>query len=246
MSEDKDKIISELKRLTLENKGVTLGEKTFRDITEFKRSNWRGKYWINWSDLVREAGLMQNFPAEKMEQSFLIQSLANLTRKYKRFPTYAEIRFEKGVDKNFPHYTTLKGLGSKEEQQNFVRKYAEEHDEYSDLLNFLPSISMGENADDNNIATNTKIKEGSVYMLLLKMGNEKRYKIGKSILVERRKNEISIVLPEDVELVHEIKTDDAYGIEAYWHKRFEDKNTKGEWFKLTKEDIQAFKKRKFM
>ena len=55
-------------------------------------------------------------------------------------------------------------------------------------------------------------------MLLLKVGKEKRYKIGKSILTERRKNELSIVLPEDVELIHEIRTDDAYGIEAYWHK----------------------------
>jgi hypothetical protein len=56
----------------------------------------------------------------------------------------------------------------------------------------------------------------------------------------------SVGQPEPLEKIWTIKTDDAYGIEAYWHKRFKDKNTRDEWFKLTHEDIQAFKKRKFM
>jgi hypothetical protein len=79
---------------------------------------------------------------------------------------------------------------------------------------------------------------------LLKVGREKRYKIGKTNLVERRRDQISIQLPEDLELLHAIKTDDATGIEAYWHERFEAKRTKGEWFTLSREDVQAFKRRK--
>lgn len=56
-----------------------------------------------------------------------------------------------------------------------------------------------------------------MYLGLLKLGREKRYKIGKAVLVERRRDQIALQLPEDLELVHAITTDDANGIEAYWH-----------------------------
>ena len=93
----------------------------------------------------------------------------------------------------------------------------------------------------------TGTKEGYVYMGLLTLGGrERRYKIGKAILVERRTDQISLQLPGDLELVHVIRTDDPYGIENYWHRRFAVKNSKGEWFSLSREDVQAFKRRKFM
>jgi hypothetical protein len=83
-------------------------------------------------------------------------------------------------------------------------------------------------------------------MALLELGREKRYKIGKAVLVERRTDQISLQLPDNLKLVHSIRTDDAYGIEDYWHGRFLAKNTKGEWFSLSRQDIEAFKRRKFL
>ena len=82
------------------------------------------------------------------------------------------------------------------------------------------------------------------YVYLMKSG--RFYKIGRSNSVERRNYDLGIKLPEDLSIVHKIKTDDPIGIEAYWHKRFEEKRKKGEWFDLSSDDVKAFKRRKFM
>jgi hypothetical protein len=87
---------------------------------------------------------------------------------------------------------------------------------------------------------------GYVYLALMKVGREKRFKIGKANLVEQRARQVGVNLPEDLELIHAISTDDAYGIEAYWHKRFADNRRGGEWFELTGDDVRVFKRRRFM
>lgn len=63
-----------------------------------------------------------------------------------------------------------------------------------------------------------------------------------SHLLRQLGNELKIQLPENLDLIHEIKTDDPSGIEAYWHRRFEAKRMNGEWFDLNSADIKAFKR----
>jgi hypothetical protein len=151
---------------------------------------------------------------------------------------------EKQTNKLFPGHHSLNLLGTRNERIELVRHFAKEHPEYSNVLEVLPK--QGAVNEESSADSAVTTEEGYVYMGLLKIGREKRYKIGKAVLVGRRTDQISIQLPEDLELVHTIRTDDANGIEDYWHRRFKIKNTKGEWFALSREDIQAFKKRKFM
>lgn len=69
------------------------------------------------------------------------------------------------------------------------------------------------------------------------------YKIGRSNDSGRRRYEIGTKTPEPVELIHELRTDDPVGIERYWHERFAEKRTNGEWFTLTRRDVHAFTSR---
>ena len=71
------------------------------------------------------------------------------------------------------------------------------------------------------------------------------YKIGRSNDVTRRRREIALLLPNEFEHVHMIETDDPEGIEQYWHRRFEARRTRGEWFRLTTEDVAAFRRRRY-
>ncbi|MCV7384403.1 GIY-YIG nuclease family protein [Mycolicibacter longobardus] len=80
------------------------------------------------------------------------------------------------------------------------------------------------------------------YVYLVRSG--KFHKIGRSNDHGRRAYEIGLQLPEKLEVVHTIETDDAVGIERYWHERFRERRRNGEWFLLTKADIAAFKRRR--
>lgn len=79
----------------------------------------------------------------------------------------------------------------------------------------------------------------SVYLML----SGRHYRIGRSNHVGRRSYEVAIRLPERLEVVHEIETDDPEGIEAYWYRRFAAQRANGDWFSLTPSEVAAFKRR---
>ena len=83
---------------------------------------------------------------------------------------------------------------------------------------------------------------GNGYVYLFKHGSRREYKIGRTNNAIRREGEIAIELPEAVQPVHVIKTDDPSGVEMYWHRRFAEKRKKGEWFELNAADVAAFKR----
>jgi hypothetical protein len=119
-----------------------------------------------------------------------------------------------------------------------LREWAASHAEYADLLPLLPQVQERDQPQAQEVLS----KEGWVYLLQ----SSTHYKIGRSDQIEKRLKQIAIALPESTVMVHAIRTDDPPGIEAYWHRRFDDRRANGEWFKLSKAEVAAFKKRKFM
>ena len=79
---------------------------------------------------------------------------------------------------------------------------------------------------------------------MIQFGQE--YKIGSSNNLERRFRELKTQMPYEGKIIHSISTGDPAGIEAYWHNFFKEHRLRGEWFKLSKKDIEYFKKRKIM
>lgn len=241
---DKKFIIEKIRELAKENGGTAPGINAFEKITGIPISKWRGKYWITWNEAILEAGLTPNSLNESFSDEFLLTSLAELTIKLGKFPTFAHVRMEKRNNSKFPAYQAIARLGEQEDRIERLRAFAEEKAEFAQILSLLPGPSTKANNTAKKNSSNTE--EGFVYLGVLKVGTQRRYKIGKTNLVSRRSAELSLQLPEKMELVHFIKTDDMTGIEGYWHKRFADKNTNGEWFNLSANDVRAFKLRKFM
>ena len=238
----KEEILSEIKRIAEENEGKPLGQRTFTNKTGIIESAWRGKYWRNWGDALEEAGFSRNKLNEAYSDEYMIKSIIMLARKNGQFPTYSDMRMEKNINETFPNYSAIQRLGTANQRIRLIKQYISKHNEFSDILALLPASP--EIDDDIFEATNEEKNDGFVYMV--KEQFSKQYKIGKTFDVPRRHREIALELPGDLKKVHSIRTDDPSGIEAYWHKRFENKRTNGEWFALTLDDIRAFKRRKFM
>jgi serine/threonine protein kinase len=94
-------------------------------------------------------------------------------------------------------------------------------------------VTDGE-ADETDTAAEPR---GGVFMA--KAGPH--YIIRKSRHFDSRVKLLQKQFADRVELVHTIPADDLDRAEEFWHRRFEQKREKGEWFALTDEDVQEFK-----
>ena len=98
------------------------------------------------------------------------------------------------------------------------------HDEASGLLELRASAGLYTHLD----GAHGRVKVGE-------------FKIGRTNVVDRRLSELGAMSAIEPTLIHEIKTDDPAGVEAYWHRRFADRRMRGEWFRLTTLDVAAFR-----
>lgn len=240
---DKQQILDEIHRTTRENGGLPLGSRRFEIETGIQRFDWYGKYWARWGDALEEAGYEPNTMQEPYSDEFILDHYARLALELGKLPSNSDLRLRAGQDPGFPNDKTFyRALGNKDEQVARLAAYCTDHPEFEPVVAFCEAYRPRRRARKAGESAPAGESLGSVY--LMKSG--KYYKIGLTNDVGRRRYDLAIQLPEPVSVVHEIRTDDPPGIEAYWHHRFKDRRKGGEWFDLTSADIRAFKRRKIM
>jgi hypothetical protein len=235
----KTHILAEIRRVAQANAGAPPGKDRFFAETGIKENDWLGKYWARWSEAIKEAGFTPNTLQAAYSEDLLLEKLASLAKELGHVPGRTEIQLKARGDGGFPAPTTFQRLGRKHELVAKLKMYCEGRSGYEDVAESCAALT-GKLQEPE--AAPAHVEFGYVY--LLRSG--RFYKIGRSNAVGRRERELAIQLPEKAALVHSIKTDDPPGIEAYWHRRFQDRRKNGEWFELKPEDLAAFKRRRFM
>ncbi len=240
MPVDKNRILNDIRRMAKASGGNPPGRQAFESETGIKESDWNPFIWLRWSDALVEAGYAPNKFQSKLTDDHVVQVYIGLIRELGRVPIGGELRRKAKKDKAFPSHTVFDRFGGKDKLLEMVTEYCHREPGFDDITAILSttrrSSSQAEGDDDNDIGS--RISIGFVY--LLKSGPH--YKIGRTSSVGRRTSELAIKIPVPPKTIHYIETDDPVGVEAYWHKRFEEKRGEGEWFNLAMEDVKAFKR----
>lgn len=237
----RDQIIAEIRRIAAINGGKPPGKARFFAESGVRESDWSGRYWVRWSDALREAGFEPNRFNPALPDDELLGKLAALVIELGRFPLSAELRMKAVADPTFPSHNTFRRFGGKSALAGKLRDFSLEKG-LVDVAAIAGSVNGDERIAETSPERKEAVADGFVY--LFRSG--RHYKLGRTNAVGRRERELAIQLPEKLTLVHTIRTDDPAGVEQYWHRRFAEHRLNGEWFRLAASDVAAFKRRKFM
>lgn len=169
----------------------------------------------------------------------LLESYARLAQRLARLPLQGELILERKKNPSFPSEKTFRRFRGKDNLLNAVTRFCQSNSGFDDV----EALCEGKLNEYNREAASlpmakSKITTGFVY--LMKSG--RHYKIGRTNSVGRREWELGIKIPIPPKTIHYVETDDPVGVEAYWHRRFDNKRGEGEWFDLSADDVLAFKR----
>ena len=233
----KERILAEIRRIASQCGGSPPGKQRFESETSIREHEW-GKYWARWGDALTEAGFRPNMWVQQLPEEELLEKLAAYVRELGRFPVVRDMRLKANRDPNFPSAAPFRRFGSQKALAARLREYALGKG-YDDVAALCPEQKVvSKDWITSGSESESKLVIGFVY--LMKSG--RHYKIGRSISVGSRERQLAIKIPVPPTTIHSIETDDPTGVEAYWHKRFENKRGEGEWFDLSPEDVKAFKR----
>lgn len=239
----KEEILAEISRTAAANNGVPLGKARFAEATGIREHDWRGRFWARWNDALIEAGLPPNRLQQRRDRDEVLASLVAEIRRLGRMPTVAELHLRRRKDPTFPSARVFERFGPKAQWPEQILTYCQGRLDCADVASIVtPLIRKAHAENPEHVGDHRPTADGFVY--LLRSG--RYYKIGHTLDVGRRRYDLAIQLPDAVSEEHVIRTDDPVGIERYWHRRFADKRKNGEWFGLTRAEVAAFKRRKFM
>ena len=234
----KEEILKKIQEWSKENSGRTPSEKIIREELGIPKWNWIS-YWSKTSDIQREAGLVpQIFDKTKYTKKELCDELIKLIREKRKWPSRDEFDFKRRQDSKFPAYPTfVKKLGKTGKLAQTILEYIKDKREYKDVVDICNPV-LEKHREQHVPTEDGSVTSGFVY-LGIQHGD---YKIGHAKDANRRREDITLLGSEPFVLIHEIKTDDMFGVEKYWHDRFKSKWLRGEWFKLNSSDVKTFKR----
>ncbi|MBB5571763.1 MULTISPECIES: GIY-YIG nuclease family protein [Rhizobium] len=232
----KQDILLKIRQVAATNGGKPPGVARFEATTGVKRHAWQGKIWRNWSDAVVEAGFTPNELQGAWRAEEILRIVADIAKALGKFPTSNDLKYELHQRPNSPDAKTVLAKWNMSDLAFALAEYADRQGENEVSVYARAYAPRQRNRDDDAEKADNSL--GYVYMQ--RHGTD--YKIGYTTSLNKRGRQIQIELPQEIELIHSILTDDPTGVEAYWHKRFAAKRTRGEWFRLTKADVTAFKR----
>ena len=174
----KARILAEIKRVAAELDGATPGMRTFEGHTGIRRSVWRGVYWRDWSEAIREAGLSPNAVTPRTDEIELLRRYALLARELNHYPTEADLRLMKRRDATFPSKTTYQErFGSLQAVRTLAYEFCLAEEDLQDIVPILAAQKAAA-ATHTEAVGSDQVRIGSVY--LIKHGSRTEYKIGKT------------------------------------------------------------------
>jgi uncharacterized protein YjhX (UPF0386 family) len=245
-------ILKEIRRAAEKNGGVPLGMIRFYQATGIKIADWRGKLWLRWSDAVKEAGLPPNKKTGPYDEEFLIDKFIGLMRELGHFPLSTELEQKGYHNRTFPSHMAFRARwGSRVQQAAHMTLYCQHHKGLDDILAMCEPVLKSQDLPAHGPMQS---RDATGYVCLVKARKKwgTYYKLYRSI---NRKYVNRYIGSQGGQpylkngAVHFIRTDDPEGIYHYWYQRFAKKRLhrrEGECYRLTKEDLQAFRSRSVM
>jgi len=236
----RDEILHAIRRTAAENGGQPVGRgrlTRLTGITEYALT----RHWPRYGDAIREAGFEPNALNGATDDDAVLSRFVELTRHLGHVPTSNELRHAQANDPTFPSRGVFDRLGSRNDRIARALEYCRGDAASTDVVAILEAayVPASRAAESHSPGSATPVLVGFVY---LARGHPGEFKIGRTNLVDRRLSELGAMSAIEPTLVHEIKTDDPAGVEAYWHRRFADRRMRGEWFRLTALDVAAFRR----